>query len=67
MIRRLSLILLLSSLLACGAEPPPAPPPEEPAPTVLDEHIKAIDKAKAVEEQQMERQRKLDEQLDGSG
>jgi hypothetical protein len=67
MIRRISLLLLLASLLACGSEPRPPPAKKEPAPTVFDDQIKAIDKAKAVEDQEMERKRKLDEQLDGGG
>jgi hypothetical protein len=67
MIRRMSLLLLLASLLACGSEPPPPPAQKERTPTVFDDQIKAMDKAKAVEEQEMERKRKMDEQLDGGG
>lgn len=68
MIRWAMLLLVLSTLWSCGGEPPP-PPPRESArqPTVLDDQIKAMDKAKAVEDQEMERKRKLDEQLDGGG
>jgi hypothetical protein len=67
MISRISLLLLLASLLACGSEPPPPPAPKERTPTVLDDQIKAMDKARAVEELELERKRKMDEQLDGGG
>lgn len=64
-----SLLPLVCCLfVACGSEPPPAPPKEQPRqPTVLDDQIRAMDKAKAVEEQEMERKRKMDEQLEGGG
>jgi len=71
MIRTLVALGLLAALAGCGSEaPPPPPPPAAPTertPTVLDEQIKAMDKAKAVEELELERKRKMDEQIDGGG
>ncbi len=67
MIRWTILLTLLATLLACGSGPPPPPAKTEPAPTVLDDQLKAMDKARAVEDQEMERKRKMDEQLDGGG
>lgn len=67
MIRWMIALSLLASLLACSSEPPPPPPQKARTQTVFDDQIKAIDKAKAVEAQEMERKRKLDEQLDGGG
>lgn len=66
MVRLIVMLGVLASLGACGSEPPP-PAKTERTPTVFDDQIKAIDKAKAVEEQEMERKRKLDEQLDSGG
>lgn len=65
---RMLLLAIALGLVACSSEPPPAPPPAQadaPAPGVLDDQIKAIDKAKAAADQELERQRKMDEQLDG--
>jgi hypothetical protein len=65
---RMLLPVIALGLVACGSEPPPPPPPADAgagSPTLLDDQIKAIDKAKAVAEQEQERQRKMDEQLDG--
>lgn len=67
---RMLLLAIALGLVGCGSEPPPPPPPapakpEARTPTVLDDQLKAIDKAKAVEAQEMERKRKMDEQLDG--
>lgn len=71
MIRTLVATALLAALAGCGSEAPPPPPPpassSERTPTVLDEQIKAMDKAKAVEELELERKRKIDEQIDGGG
>lgn len=68
MIRILVATALLAALAGCGSEAPPPPPaPTERTPTVLDEQIKAMDKAKAVEELELERKRKMDEQIDGGG
>ena len=68
-IRTLVALGLLAALAGCGSEAPPPPPaaPTERTPTVLDEQIKAMDKAKAVEELELERKRKMDEQIDGGG
>jgi outer membrane biosynthesis protein TonB len=65
---RVLLFAIAVGLVGCGSEPPPPPAPakpEAPTPTVLDDQLKAIDKAKEVEAQEMERKRKMDEQLDG--
>lgn len=67
---RMLLPVIALGLAACGSEPPPPPPPPPAnagagSPTLLDDQIKAIDKAKAIAEQEQERQRKMDEQLDG--
>lgn len=65
---RMLLLTLAFGLVACSSEPPPPSPPAKPearTPTVFDDQIKAMDKAKEVEEQEMERKRKMDEQLDG--
>lgn len=67
MIRRVILLSLLASLIACGSEPPPPQHEKVREATVFDDQIKTMDKAKAVEDQEMERKRKLDEQLDGGG
>lgn len=60
------LLPMLIALAACGSDAPP-PAPEvgaKPVPTILDDQLKAIDKAKGVEEIGMEHKRKIDEQLD---
>ena len=67
MIRALVATALLAALAGCGSEAPPPPAPTERTPTVLDEQLKAMDKAKAVEELELERKRKMDEQIDGGG
>lgn len=67
MIRWVISLSLLASLVACSSEPPPPQHEEVRKATVFDDQIKAMDKAKAVEAQEMERKRKLDEQLDGGG
>lgn len=69
MVRTIVMLGLLASLAACGSEPPPPPPPAkvERTPTVLDDQLKAMDKARAVEELELERKRKMDEQIDGGG
>jgi outer membrane biogenesis lipoprotein LolB len=61
------LILMLALLSACSSEAPPPPAePKEPVKTVLDDQLKAIDKAKAVEEIGMDHKRQIDEQLDNA-
>ncbi|GMU43208.1 MAG: hypothetical protein IT479_11780 [Xanthomonadales bacterium] len=60
----------LLALAACGSEPTPPPPPTKEPPrtsTVFDDTLKARDKAQAVEAQNLEHKKKLDEQLDGGG
>lgn len=52
MIRLLALVLSLCALAACsGGQPPPAPPPAQPAATVIDPQLKALERAKAVQQQ----------------
>lgn len=61
---------VLFALAGCGSDPTPPPPPpkEQPrASTVFDDTLKARDKAQAVEDQNLERKQKMDEQLDGGG
>ena len=62
-------LLFLSVLTACGSDapPPPPPPPAAPTPTVLDDQLKAIDKAKAVEQQLMDEKAKQDKALEEAG
>lgn len=48
------------ALAACGERREP-PPVED---TVFDEQVRALDKARSVEEQAEQRKRELDEQLD---
>lgn len=64
-------LLSMSVLSACGSDapppPPPPPPPAAPAPTVLDDQLKAIDKAKAVEQQLMDEKAKQDKALEDAG
>jgi len=67
MIRWTIVLLLSATLYACGSEPPPPQHETVRKATVFDDQIKTMDKAKAVEDQDMERKRKLDEQLDGGG
>ena len=59
-------LLFLSVLTACGSDAPP-PPPAAPAPTVLDDQLKAIDKAKAVEQQLMDEKAKQVKALEEAG
>jgi hypothetical protein len=56
-------------LVGCGSDAPPPPPPEpaKPVPTVLDDQLKAIERAKEVEAIEAEHKRKLDEQINGGG
>ena len=62
---RMLLLAIALGLVGCGSDSPPPPPAKtERTPTVFDDQLKAIDKAKAVEEQEMEHKRKLDEQLE---
>jgi hypothetical protein len=54
------LLATVFALAACGERREP-PPVEE---TVFDEQVRALDKARSVEEQAEQRKRELDEQLD---
>lgn len=60
--RRTSIALLVACLVlaACG-EPPEPPPVEE---TVFKDQVRALDKARAVEELSEERKRELDKKLE---
>jgi len=68
--RKILWLPLAIALAACSdsATPPAAPqaatPPHS---TILDDQLKAMEKAKAVEAKNEERKRKIDEQLDGGG
>ncbi|MEZ5469390.1 MAG: hypothetical protein R3F18_17240 [Lysobacterales bacterium] len=66
--KRMALLFPLMVLLAaCGSDAPPPPAePQEPVKTVLDDQLKAIDKAKGVEEIGMDHKRQIDEQLDNA-
>ncbi len=62
---RAVLLFSLLMLAACGSDTPPPPP--EPAPrqaTVFDDQLKAIDKAKSVEEIDKKRLEEMDKQID---
>jgi hypothetical protein len=48
------------ALVACG-EPPPPPPVDE---TVFRDQVRALDKARGVEDQLEERKRELDRQVE---
>jgi len=48
------------ALIACG-EPPPPPPVDQ---TVFRDQVRALDKARGVEDQLEERKRELDRQLE---
>jgi len=64
----IALVIVCLAAAACEAEREPPPPIEE---TVFSDQVKALDKAKAVEEINDERMKKLkdsiDEQEQGSG
>ena len=63
---RIGLLVFAAGLAACGSEPPPpAVQPDAAASSVIDDQVKALEKAQAVADQERERQRKMDEQLDG--
>lgn len=60
----------VSMLAACGGHPAGEPAPKTEAPaaakqkTVFDDQLKALDKAKALEKQMQEDQRKRDEEIE---
>lgn len=63
---RVSITLCLLLLAACSSEAPP--PPAEPAPrtpTVFDDQLQAMEKAKAVEDMDKKRLEEMDKQVDG--
>ncbi len=66
--RKILWLSMLLALTACSdSSPPPAPEAAAaPTPTVLDDQLRAMEKAKAVEAENAERKRKMDEQLDGN-
>lgn len=65
--RKFCWLPMVLALTACSdSSPPPAPEAATaPTSTVLDDQLKAMEKAKAVEAENAERKRKMDEQLDG--
>lgn len=61
-------LMSLCALCACSSEaPPPPPPPAEAPKTILDDQLKAVDKAKAVEQQLIDEKAKMDKALEESG
>ncbi len=63
--RLLLIVVLFSCLVGCGDDVrAPAPAPTS---TLLDDQKAAMEKAKAVEAQNLDHKRKMDEQLDGGG
>ena len=72
MIRTSLLALALLALTACTGDKPPAaaakpaaaPAPEQRQPTVFDDQLKAIDKAKGVEQQLMQEKERHDKEIE---
>ncbi|MBX3701493.1 MAG: hypothetical protein KF903_10915 [Dokdonella sp.] len=72
MIRTSVLSLALLALAGCGGGKPPAqadqpaaaPAPEQRQKTVFDDQLKAIDKAKGVEQQLMQEKERHDKQIE---
>jgi hypothetical protein len=64
-IAMISVLVLAALSVSCAdSTPPPAPAkPAEKQKTVIDEQLKAIDKAKAVQDVMDQRTKQLDEQL----
>lgn len=66
-----ALLMALISLGACSSSeepvPQPAPPSHKPAPALLDDQLKAIDKAKAVEDDVLEQKKQMDRQIENQG
>lgn len=68
-IAMISVLVLAALSVSCAdSTPPPAPAvpakPAEKQKTVIDEQLKAIDKAKAVQDMMDQRTKQIDEQLD---
>ena len=67
-----SILALATLSVSCShSEPPPAPVAAQPKPaerqkTVVDEQLKAIDKAKAVQETMNQRTKALNDQVESS-
>jgi PBP1b-binding outer membrane lipoprotein LpoB len=55
---------LAIALAGCGSSPPPPEKEQKPQPTVFDDDLKAIDRAKAAEAQVEDRVNDLNKQLD---
>lgn len=69
MLRWITVVSLTALLAACDAGTPPPPgvgdkPKEDRTKTVFDDQIKALDKAKGVEQQEMDQKQKLDDQIE---
>ena len=64
-------LILVSLLAACSGGPPPPPPPPAPppppTPTVFDDQLKTLDKAKAVQGDVLEQKDRLDDAIDEQG
>jgi hypothetical protein len=63
---RLALLACALLCLAACAEPSP-PPPATPQPTVLDDQIKAIERAEAVEDELIQQQKDQDQAMENQG
>lgn len=67
---RIALIAAVLLVSACRDRDDPPPDPQavaaKPAPTVLDDQLKALDKARAVEQDVLDNARKTDEALDAA-
>ncbi|MBS0516859.1 MAG: hypothetical protein JSS16_15480 [Proteobacteria bacterium] len=73
-IARLSILVLATLSVSCArSTPPPAPAPAEPAKpeerqkTVIDAQLKAIDKAKAVQDTVDQQKKDMDKKLEDAG
>lgn len=66
MIRVLSILALVSAWALTGCDPSRDEPPPDVEDTVFDEQVRALDKARSVEEIQEERMKKLRESEDSS-
>ena len=65
-----SLVLVPVFLLLAGCMDTPPPPPQqaaEPQPTILDDQLKAIDRAKAVEQDVLDAAEKQNAEIEAQG